>query len=517
MTSKFKQKTIPVRVSTMDAELSFSISSKTTGQELFDLVCRTIGLRETWYFGLQYSDNKGFINWLCPKKKIVEQDLPQSFPVQLMFLVKFYPEKIEDLIQDITQHLFFLQVKQSIINMDIECSAEAAVLLASYAIQAHFGDFDRTVYKLGAVFAPEDLLPKRVLEQYNMTPAMWEERIVIYWRDHVGFPREDAELHYLKLAQDLEMYGINYFQIRDRKNIDHWLGVDAHGIHLYDIDKKLTPTYSFGWNSIQTVTISDKKFTVKFVEKIDDMKEYVFFTSKLKINNLIWELCKGNHELYDQRRKPESMEIQQMKTHANEEKARRLQQLEFDKKSRDRILEEKRDLEQKLTLLQQRLAQMEEEISTAYDALSRSEETVELLGDKNRQYEQEISLLNSKSKEALSLVEKIQQENILLRIKVANGERLAIGIFEECEQRGQLIEKLRQENDKLRKNSEAERQRRLQSDPSLLSPLPPFETPLTDNLTLEMEREREDYIQKNMIYQPLVPPQLLHNDSHDAK
>lgn len=71
------------------------------------------------------------------------------------------------------------------------------------------------------------------------------------------------------------------------------------------------------------------------------------------------------------------------------------------------------------------------------------------------------------------------------------------GIFEECEQRGQLIEKLRQENDKLRKNSEAERQRRLQSDTTLLSPLPHFENPLADNLTLEMEREREDYIQKS--------------------
>ena len=47
-------KVFPVKVSTMDAELEFNLPVKATGQELFDLVTRTIGLRETWYFGLQY-------------------------------------------------------------------------------------------------------------------------------------------------------------------------------------------------------------------------------------------------------------------------------------------------------------------------------------------------------------------------------------------------------------------------------------------------------------------------------
>lgn len=38
--------------------------------------------------------------------------------------------------QEITQHLFFLQVKEAILNMDIFCPPEASVLLASYAVQA---------------------------------------------------------------------------------------------------------------------------------------------------------------------------------------------------------------------------------------------------------------------------------------------------------------------------------------------------------------------------------------------
>ena len=54
-----------------------------------------------------------------------------------MFLGKFYPEEVaEELVQEVTQHLFFLQVKQAILSMDIYCPPEASVLLASYAVQA---------------------------------------------------------------------------------------------------------------------------------------------------------------------------------------------------------------------------------------------------------------------------------------------------------------------------------------------------------------------------------------------
>lgn len=52
------------------------------------------------------------------------------------------------------------------------------------------------------------------------------------------FNREDARLEYLKLAQDLEMYGVNYFEIRNKKGTQLWLGVDALGLNIYEADDK---------------------------------------------------------------------------------------------------------------------------------------------------------------------------------------------------------------------------------------------------------------------------------------
>ncbi len=69
-------------------------------------------------------------------------------------------------------------MKQSILNMDVYCPPEASVLLASYAVQAKYGDYDESTYQPG-LLANEDLLPQRVIDQYKMTREMWEDRIKV--------------------------------------------------------------------------------------------------------------------------------------------------------------------------------------------------------------------------------------------------------------------------------------------------------------------------------------------------
>lgn len=68
---------------------------------------------------------------------MIDQNILNDSPAIFSFFVKFYPEDVaEELVQEVTQHLFFLQVKQSILTCDSYCPPEASVLLASYAVQA---------------------------------------------------------------------------------------------------------------------------------------------------------------------------------------------------------------------------------------------------------------------------------------------------------------------------------------------------------------------------------------------
>lgn len=439
-------KVVPVRVSTMDAELEFDLEPKVTGQELFDLVCRTIGLRESWYFGLQYVDSKGFVAWLKLDKKVQDQDVPKKSPLSLLFLAKFYPEDVsEELIQEITQHLFFLQVKQAILSMHVYCPPEASVLLASYAVQAKYGDYDETTYKPG-MLANDDLLPQRVIDQYQMTLEMWEERIKIWYADHRGMTRDEAEMEYLKIAQDLDMYGVNYFRISNKKETDLWLGVTALGLNIYEKNNKLCPRISFPWSEIRNISFDDKKFNIKPVDK--GAPCFQFYSCKIRMNKLILDLCIGNHDLFMRRRKPDSMEVQQMKAQAKEEKLRR--QTERNKLTREKQLRE--EVEKEKAELEQRLLHYQEEARVAHDALRRSEETAELLAEKSRVAEEEAMLLTQKAAEAEAEIQRIkisaiktEEEKIMMERKAREAEQLVARMIEESERRAQEAHQLKGE------------------------------------------------------------------------
>ncbi|XP_033089055.1 merlin isoform X5 [Trachypithecus francoisi] len=468
-------KTFTVRIVTMDAEMEFNCEMKWKGKDLFDLVCRTLGLRETWFFGLQYTI-KDTVAWLKMDKKVLDHDVSKEEPVTFHFLAKFYPENAEEeLVQEITQHLFFLQVKKQILDENIYCPPEASVLLASYAVQAKYGDYDPSVHKRGFL-AQEELLPKRVINLYQMTPEMWEERITAWYAEHRGRARDEAEMEYLKIAQDLEMYGVNYFAIR---------------------------------------------FTIKPLDKKIDV--FKFNSSKLRVNKLILQLCIGNHDLFMRRRKADSLEVQQMKAQAREEKARK--QMERQRLAREKQMRE--EAERTRDELERRLLQMKEEATMANEALMRSEETADLLAEKAQITEEEAKLLAQKAAEAEQEMQRIkatairtEEEKRLMEQKVLEAEVLALKMAEESERRAKEADQLKQDLQEAREAERRAKQKLLEiaTKPTyppmnpIPAPLPPdipsfnligdslsFDFKDTDmkRLSMEIEKEKVEYMEKS--------------------
>ncbi|XP_029702785.1 moesin-like isoform X5 [Takifugu rubripes] len=365
-----EQRHINVRVTTMDAELEFAILPSTTGKQLFDQIVKTIGLRETWFFGLQYKDSKGFSTWLKLNKRVTAQDVKRENPLLVKFRARFFPEDVaEELIQEATQRLFFLQVKESILNDDIYCPPETAVLLASYAVQVKQGDYKKD-YHVPGYLSKEKLLPQRVLEQHKLNKDQWEKRIKVWHEEHKGLLREDAMVEYLKIAQDLEMYGVNYFHIKNKKGSELWLGVDALGLNIYDKKDRMTPKIGFPWSEIRNISFNDKKFVIKAIDK--KSPDFVFYVPRLRINKRILALCIGNHDLYMRRRKPDTIEVQQMKAQAREEKSKRQMEkalLESEKKKRENAEKETEKIARETMELMERLRQIEEQTKRAQDEL----------------------------------------------------------------------------------------------------------------------------------------------------
>ncbi|XP_060947095.1 ezrin b [Limanda limanda] len=404
-------KAVNVRVTTMDAELEFAIQPSTTGKQLFDQVVKTIGLREVWYFGLQHMDTKGYYTWLKLDKKVSSQDVKKENPLQFKFRAKFFPEDVsEELIQDITQKLFFLQVKEGILSDEVYCPPETAVLLASYSVQAKFGDYNKEVHRSGYLVS-ERLLPNRVLDQHKLSREQWEERIQVWHEEHGGMLKEDAMLEYLKIAQDLEMYGVNYFQIKNKKGTELWLGVDALGLNIYEKDDKLTPKIGFPWSEIRNISFNDKKFIIKPIDK--KSPDFVFLAPRLRINKRILQLCMGNHELYMRRRKPDTIEVQQMKAQAREEKQQKQlerAQLDNEKKKREAIEREKEQMEREKKDLVMRLYQFEEKTKKAERDLQDQMQRAMMLEQERRRAEDEAARLESERQAALLAKEELARQ-----------------------------------------------------------------------------------------------------------
>lgn len=491
-------KPINVRVATMDAELEFAIQPNTTGKQLFDQVVKTIGLREIWFFGLQYVDTKGYTTWLKLTKKVTTQDVKKEAPMQFKFRAKFFPEDVGgELIQEVTQRLFFLQVKDAILTEDAYCPPETSVLLGSYAVQVKYGDFKQDLHKKGFL-ANDRLLPERVYQQHQMSKDQWEERITSWWGEHKDMLREDAMMEYLKIAQDLEMYGVNYFDIKNKRGTELYLGVDALGLNIYEHDDKLTPKIGFPWSEIRNISFNDKKFVIKPIDR--KAPDFLFYVPRLRINKRILSLCMGNHELYMRRRKPDTIEVQQMKAQAREEKTNKQQekqQLAKEKQARADAEREKQDLEK-------RLRKFEEDAKQAQEVLNEAKLQAEKVEREKLEAEKEAERAKQMKEAADLEKQRLEQQLAEDAIRKQEYEVLAAAAQEESLKRAEEAEAVQREAERLQAellDSQRREEEQKQELLKIISTPPAAMVQMTDELEEESTtHEMADFDTSNVVH-----------------
>ncbi|KAL1508857.1 hypothetical protein ABEB36_003684 [Hypothenemus hampei] len=393
---------------------------------------------------------------------VMAQDVKKENPLQFKFRAKFYPEDVaEELIQDITLRLFYLQVKNAILSDEIYCPPETSVLLASYAVQARHGDYNKANHAPGFL-ANDRLLPQRVMDQHKMSKEEWENSIMTWWKEHRGMLREDAMMEYLKIAQDLEMYGVNYFEIRNKKGTELYLGVDALGLNIYEKDDQLTPKIGFPWSEIRNISFNDRKFIIKPIDK--KAPDFVFFAPRVRINKRILALCMGNHELYMRRRKPDTIDVQQMKAQAREEKLAKQAQrekLQFEIAARERAEKKQQEYEDRLKAMQEEMERSQANLLEAQEMIRRLEEQLRQLQAAKEELEQRQNELQammerleeSKNMEAAER-QKLEDE---IQAKQAEVQR----IREEVEAKDSETKRLQEEVEAARRKEEALKQQQM--------------------------------------------------------
>ncbi len=65
---------------------------------------------------------------------------------------------------------------------------------------------------------------------------------------------------------------LKYFEIKNKKGSELFLGVDALGLNIYEKSDKLNPKVGFPWSEIRNISFNDKKFVIKPIDKKSNVR-----------------------------------------------------------------------------------------------------------------------------------------------------------------------------------------------------------------------------------------------------
>ncbi|KAJ8922081.1 hypothetical protein NQ315_008722 [Exocentrus adspersus] len=433
-----------VVVRTVQHESALEAVPKTSTREIFNLICKSLGIQETWYFGLMYYGPDNEEIWVDQSKKPL-RDL-RSNSTNLQFRVKYYPEDVvEELIETVTIEFFFLQVKSDILKDVIYCPPDTCVVLASYALQVKYGDYNDNEHNED-ILKKQKLLPDRVTKQHDMNMSEWHTSIINMWKKHKGLDKEEAMLEYLKLVQNLEMYGVTYFHIKNRKGTEALLGITALGINIYKENDKLNPTVSFPWSEIKNLKFKDKKFIIKPSDKT--AKDFIIYTQSGRMSKYVLTLGIGNHTLYIKRRKPDTPDIVKMKEKANEiRKNKNLQKQKYYSEKTLREEAERREIEYK-----KQIQTMQEEMERSQKHLLEAQRTIQKLQQQLDELQRSKEELEEQRNELREMMDRLEQSK---NMEAAERQKLE----EEIRAKHEEVQRIQEEVE--RKDAEA---RRLQEE-----------------------------------------------------
>ena len=396
-------------------------------------------------------DSSSKESWLVKEKKISKQDVKKDKNLKFQFKIKYFPENVVDeIIQDVTLRLLYKQIKNEVISEKIYCPSEKAVMLASYAVQVKFGDHDDDRLEPGFL-ASEKLLPPKVVSGHNLAMEEWIEKISVFHRQHKGMSREDAMMEYLKIAQDLEMYGITYFNVTNAKGTEVLLGIDALGINIYEKGNRMTPKVSFPWSEIAKVSNKKNTFTIKFTDTKTPANKIK--GKEAKVAKKIFYLAAGNHEMYKRRRMPDTLDVQQMKAQRDLERAAR----ERDRERLRRELEARERMERERAEIEARMRQMEEENEARRRELDEALENIRRLEALLEEAQEARDDLERQQQELREMIEKLEEsreldveEKLRLEEEIRDKEAEIEGI----RGRAGSVERLREDLDEERRRIE---------------------------------------------------------------
>ncbi|XP_050011668.1 tyrosine-protein phosphatase non-receptor type 13 isoform X4 [Alexandromys fortis] len=293
--------------------LELTCDTKTICKDVFDMVVAHIGLVEHHLFALAIlKENEYF--FVDPDLKLTKvapegwKEEPKkkgkaAIDFTLFFRIKFFLDDVSLIQHNLTCHQYYLQLRRDLLEERVHCDDEAALLLASLALQAEYGDYQPEVHGM-SYFRLEHYLPARVMEKLDVSYI--KEELPKLHNTYAGASEKETELEFLKVCQRLIEYGVHLHRVHPEKKSQTGilLGVCSKGVLVFEVHNGVrTLVLRFPWRETKKISFSKKKITL---QNTSDGIKHAFQTDSSKACQYLLHLCSSQHKFQLQMRARQS-------------------------------------------------------------------------------------------------------------------------------------------------------------------------------------------------------------------
>uniref|UniRef100_A0A672HC35 protein-tyrosine-phosphatase n=1 Tax=Salarias fasciatus TaxID=181472 RepID=A0A672HC35_SALFA len=279
------------RIQLLNGEfVEFTLSVESTGQECLEAVAQRLELREITYFSLWYFNKQNQQRWIDLEKPLKKQLDKYGLEPTVYFGVVFYIPSVAQLQQEITRYQYYLQLKKDVLEGKISCSLEQAIRLASLAVQADFGDFNRydsqEFLQKFALFPIDWIQDERVLEEAT-------QKVALLYQSFRGLSAPEAEMLYMQEVEKMEGYGQESYQAKDSTGTDVTLGSCLDGIFVKH--KNTRPLLLFRWPEINNMSHNRSFFALELTSREESVQ---FQTEDMETSKYVCRMCLARLKFY---------------------------------------------------------------------------------------------------------------------------------------------------------------------------------------------------------------------------
>ncbi|XP_025414894.1 tyrosine-protein phosphatase non-receptor type 21 [Sipha flava] len=266
-----------------------TLSAESVGQECLDSVCQRLGLHQPEILGLRYISRSRNPRWVDLSRPLKRQLDKYSCHFSLYLRVMYYITNVSFIKDEMTRYHFFLQLKMDVIEGRILCDADQAVLLASYSMQAEFGDHD--LEKHTSEYLKDFVLfPKHLIAIQGRLESL-TEAVICQHLALAGLPQGTAEEYYIIAAQQLEGYGQEKFLAKDDNSAEVTLAVSLRGVTIQNQNRSTT---FYPWEDIANVINHKRYFSIE--GQHENFIQFQF--NDVETAKYVWNMCVLQHMFY---------------------------------------------------------------------------------------------------------------------------------------------------------------------------------------------------------------------------